>query len=112
MGTEWHFYVYVMASKSRVLYIGMTRNLAERVRQHRFGLVEGFTTKYHCTRLVHFERFQYVGNCIRREKELKAWRREKKVALIEATNPTWEDLAAEWFRQQQQIPHAKTGRSE
>jgi len=95
--TDYRFYVYIIASRSRVLYVGMTKDLVERTRQHRFGLVPGFTTKYRCTRLVHCELYHYVNNCIRREKEIKAWRREKKVALIEAENSTWEDLAADWF---------------
>jgi putative endonuclease len=98
LAREYHFYVYIMASKSRVLYIEMTKNLVRRVYEHRFGVVEGFTSRYNCARLIHFEVFHYVDNCISREKELKAWRRSKKVALIEAANPTWEDLAADWFQ--------------
>ncbi len=90
------FYVYLLASRSRVLYIGMTNHLERRVREHRSGEVEGFTKKYHVHRLVFFESFHDARTAIAREKQLKGWRREKKVALIAAANPTWEDLAAEW----------------
>jgi putative endonuclease len=90
------FYVYLLASRSRVLYIGMTNDLERRVREHRLGEIEGFTKKYRVHRLVFFETFHDARTAIAREKQLKGWRREKKVALIEAENPTWEDLAAEW----------------
>ncbi len=92
------FYVYIMASKNRVLYIGVTNGLAKRVWQHKFGDVEGFTKKYKVTRLVHWESFDDVRNAIAREKELKGWTRAKKVALIEEFNPRWKDLAEDWFR--------------
>jgi putative endonuclease len=75
------------------LYTGVTSNLERRVREHRLGEHEGFTQKYRVHRLVHVESFHDARTAIGREKEIKAWRREKKVALIEATNPTWEDLA-------------------
>lgn len=93
------FYVYIMASRSRVIYIGVCRSLHKRVWQHEEGEIEGFTKKYKCHRLVHFEQFVNVNNAIAREKEIKGWRREKKVKLIEAENPTWEDLAEEWYLQ-------------
>jgi putative endonuclease len=94
---EREFFVYLMSSKSRTLYIGVTGNLVNRVGQHKEGYVEGFTSDYLCTRLVWFERYKYVGNAIAREKQIKRWRREKKVWLIEQANPTWEDLAAHWW---------------
>jgi putative endonuclease len=90
------YYVYLIASRSRVLYTGVTSDLARRVREHRLGEREGFTKTYRVHRLVFFERFHDPRSAIAREKQIKAWRREKKVALIEAANPTWEDLAAEW----------------
>jgi len=90
------YYVYILASKSRVLYIGITGFLLQRVLRHKAGEDDGFTKRYRVTRLVYFESFQYVDNAIARESELKKWRREKKVRLIEAHNPTWEDLAAKW----------------
>jgi len=90
------FYVYILASKSRRLYVGMTNSLFGRVLQHKAGEMEGFTKRYRIVRLVYFETFRFVNNCIARETEIKKWRRSKKVALIEGTNPTWEDLAADW----------------
>lgn len=97
MPREKKYYVYILASKSRVLYVGVTGSLTARVMQHKSG-EEGFTAKYRITRLVYYETFQYVNSAIARETEIKAWRREKKVALIAAENATWEDLAADWGR--------------
>ena len=93
------FYVYMMASANRVLYIGVTNSLQRRVWQHKYGDVEGFTSKYRVTNLVYWESFDDVRNAINREKELKGWRRAKKVALIEEGNPKWKDLAAGWYGQ-------------
>src|SRR6266702_1689163 len=85
------FYVYLVADRSRVLYVGFTSNLPRRVTQHRDGWFEGFSKSYDCHRLVWFERFSTASAGIAREKQIKRWRREKKVALIERENPTWED---------------------
>ncbi len=93
------YYVYIMASKSRVIYVGVTGFLMARVLRHRAGEGGAFTRRYRVHRLVYFQSFQNVGDAIRRETELKAWRREKKVALIEYRNPTWEDLAEGWGEQ-------------
>ena len=90
------FWVYIMASLSGTLYIGITNDVDVRVRQHKAGEIEGFSKKYRCTRLVYFESFENVLKAISREKQLKGWRRSKKIALIEKMNPRWEDLAAEW----------------
>ncbi len=90
------YYVYILASKSRVLYVGITGSLMARVLQHKAGEVQGFTRCYRVHRLVYYEMFQYVNRAIARESEIKKWRREKKVRLIEAENPTWGDLAADW----------------
>ncbi len=91
------FYVYMMMSSSRrALYTGVTGNLMQRIRQHKQHVVEGFSDKYNCTRLVYFERFMYVKNAIGREKQIKRWRREKKIRLIESMNPGYRDLAAHW----------------
>jgi putative endonuclease len=98
MPRDHHYYVYILASRSRTLYVGVTSRLIFRVAQHRSGELGGFTSKYKIHRLVYFERFQYIGNAIAREKELKGWLREKKVALITAANPTWEDLYVEMVR--------------
>ena len=85
-----------MSSKGRVLYVGMTGFLTSRVLQHKSGETDGFTRRYNITRLVYYETFRYVNNAIARETEIKKWRREKKVALIESVNPLWNDLAADW----------------
>jgi putative endonuclease len=90
------FYVYLVADRSRVLYVGFTSNLYRRVVQHREGWFEGFSKTYHCHRLVWFERYTTALGGIAREKQIKHWRREKKVALIEWENPTWEDLSSSW----------------
>jgi len=88
-----------MASANRAIYVGVTNALHRRVWQHKFEDIEGFTKKYRVTNLVHWESFDDVRNAISREKELKGWRRGKKVALIEESNPKWKDLAAGWYGQ-------------
>jgi putative endonuclease len=90
------FYVYIVASHRRVLYVGVTNNLERRIWEHRDGTHDGFTKKYKVSRLVHFETTGNSYAAICREKELKAWRRSKKVALIEAANPAWEDRSLGW----------------
>ena len=90
------YYVYILASKSRVLYIGITRHLAVRIAQHKAGNYGAFTAKCKVFRLVYFERYHSPGAAIAREKQLKGWIRAKKIALIERENPTWEDLAEGW----------------
>ena len=108
------FYVYIMASKSRVLYIGITNNLRRRVFEHKNSLYSGFTRDYKVHRLVYFERFQYVRNAISREKQLKGWLRRRKIALIGAANPTWEDLGADWFKplEEKQILRTQSTRAQ
>ena len=96
MVRERRYYVYIMASKSRVLYVGVTGFLMARVLRHKAGEGGEFTRKYRVQRLVYFRAFQNVGDAIARETEIKGWRREKKVALIREENPTWEDLATDW----------------
>jgi len=91
------YYVYIMASKSRVLYVGITSDIWRRAWEHKNDATPGFTSKYRVHRLVYFESFKYVGNVIAREKRIKGWLREKKVALIHSANPTWEDLSDAWF---------------
>ena len=93
---ERSFFVYIVSSRSGTLYIAMCNNIERRMFEHKSGEFEGFASKYHCNRLVYFERFDEVINAINREKQLKGWRREKKVALIEAMNPRWADLAEKW----------------
>ncbi len=90
-------YVYIMTNKSRTLYTGVTNNLERRVYEHKNKLVPGFFTKYNITRLLYFEVVEDVRSAIAREKQIKGWVRAKKVALIEAANPSWEDLAGGWY---------------
>ena len=90
------YYVYILGSKSGVLYVGVTNDLARRLFEHKQKLIEGFTSKYNITRLVYFETFENVRDAIAREKQIKGWRRSKKIALIESTNLTWRDLSDEW----------------
>jgi len=87
------YYIYIMASRSRVLYTGVTNDLARRVNEHKQGLITGFTSRYRVSRLVHFEEFADIRDAIAREKEIKGWKRSRKTSLIERRNPTWEDLA-------------------
>ena len=93
---EHKYYVYIMASRSRRLYTGITNDMYRRALEHKAGETDGFTKKYKINRLVYYEVFKYVGNAIAREKQIKGWDRAKRVALIERDNPTWEDLAADW----------------
>ena len=91
------YYVYIMASRSRVLYTGVTNDLVRRVNEHKRGLTPGFTSRYRVSRLVYFEEFGDVRDAIACEKQLKGWVRGRKTRLIEQKNPTWEDLADTWF---------------
>jgi putative endonuclease len=93
---EYHFYVYIMSSRSHDLYVGFTNNIFRRAAEHRAAPPGTYTAQYNINRLVYYEHFTYVLNAIAREKELKDWNREKKLALIEAANPTWQDLARDW----------------
>ena len=100
------YYVYILASQTRVLYIGMTSAIEHRVFQHKTHAFAGFTAKYNVTSLVYFERHGDVMTAIRREKEMKAWRREEKIQLIESTNPKWKDLSYGWYQRHRYQPDA------
>jgi putative endonuclease len=89
------FHVYILASESRVLYTGVTGNLVGRTWQHRQGRIPGFTQRYSVKKLVWFEAHGTAGSAIAREKQIKGWLRARKIALIEAANPRWEDLSAQ-----------------
>ena len=93
--TTGNYYVYIMASRWKVLYVGVTNDLSRRVEEHRSRQIRGFTRKYHVTRLVHFEHLPTASAAIAREKTLKGWRRARKIALIEEFNPLWRDLFEE-----------------
>ncbi|HVL75734.1 MAG TPA: GIY-YIG nuclease family protein [Noviherbaspirillum sp.] len=86
------YYVYITASVSRVLYIGVTNDLVRRIREHKQKRIPGFTRQYNVDRLVYFEQTTDVIAAISREKQLKGWRRDKKTALITEGNPHWDDL--------------------
>jgi putative endonuclease len=90
-----NYYVYIVASLSRTIYVGMTNGLGKRVYQHKHKLLGGFTARYNVDRLVYFEHATDVNAAIAREAELKRWSRAKKVRLIESVNPEWRDLAEE-----------------
>jgi putative endonuclease len=90
------YYVYIMASLSRTLYVGMTNDLERRVYEHKNNLVEGFTSKYNINRLVYFEEFETPLAAIEAEKRLKGWTRARKIELIEQENPNWRDLSESW----------------
>ena len=101
MRREHCYYVYMLQSASRrALYIGMTSNLMERVFQHKTHAFEGFTDSYNAVRLVYWESFVDVINAINREKQLKNWRREKKLWLIARANPKFRDMAADWYKKE------------
>ena len=93
------YYVYILASHTRVLYVGMTGSLDRRIIEHKDMSHEGFTSRYRVIDLVYYESYQYVKDAIAREKELKGWRREKKIALIESTNRGWRDPASMWYKE-------------
>ncbi len=86
------YYVYIVASHRRVIYIGVTNDLTRRIAQHKSLLIDGFSKKYKTKKLVYYEYFTDINYAIQREKELKGWRRSKKIALIESMNPDWDDL--------------------
>jgi putative endonuclease len=98
------YFVYIVASKSRVLYIGMTNGLNRRIWEHKNDLINGFSKQYRCHRLVYYESFDDVRKAIDREKQLKRWNRTKKVRLIERVNPMREDLGADFDRQHRYTP--------
>ena len=100
MRDERRYFVYIMTNPSRTLYTGITNSLRRRVREHKLKLTPGFAAKYDITRLVYYESFGDVRNAIEREKQIKAWTRAKRVALVESVNPKWEDLSREWDKPQ------------
>ncbi len=88
------YYVYLLTNwNNKVLYTGVTNDLARRLYEHKNGLAEGFTKKYHVHKLVYFEATTDVRAAIAREKQIKGWTRKKKDALVQSGNPEWEDLA-------------------
>jgi putative endonuclease len=86
------FYVYILASRSGTLYIGVTNDLGRRISEHKHELAAGFTSRYKTHRLVYLEEFDRVEQAMAREKQLKGWNRKKKIALIESMNPAMREL--------------------
>ncbi|MGH7906259.1 MAG: GIY-YIG nuclease family protein [Candidatus Binataceae bacterium] len=97
--------IYIMSSKSGVLYIGSTSDLERRVFEHKHGLNDGFTKKYRATRLVYVEQFDNPADMTARERQLKGWTRRKKLELIHAQNPEMEDYA----RKSARVPSLRSG---
>jgi putative endonuclease len=97
MRTRRSYCVYIVGSISGTLYIGMTGNLHKRAFEHKFHRIEGFSDDYDIERLLYWESYDEVHQAINREKQLKGWRREKKVVLIESMNPQWLDLSKDWY---------------
>jgi putative endonuclease len=95
--SEHIYFTYIVASRSRTLYIGVTSDLHKRVFRHKWKEYVGFTEAYNCDRLVWFEKYQEVRKAIAREKQLKGWRRSKKIGLVEKMNPAWVDLSRDWY---------------
>ena len=91
---EKQYCVYILASLSGVLYVGFTSDLKKRILEHKNSLVDGFTKKYNCNILVYFEVGDSFEGVLAREKQIKKWRREKKVSLIEKENIGWKDLTS------------------
>jgi putative endonuclease len=98
------YHVYILASASRVLYTGITNDLRRRVFEHQASRVPGFTQKYHVTQLMYCEPYRDVRDAIAREKQIKAWTRAKRIALIETLNPHWRDLSTDWLDKSNVIP--------
>jgi putative endonuclease len=98
-GQFYKFWVYIVGSRTGVLYTGMTGFFDRRIGQHKLKLLEGFSKKYGCDRLLYYEVYSDALKAKRRELQIKGWRREKKIKLIEKMNPRWEDLAENWGKE-------------
>lgn len=109
------YFLYMMTNTwKNVLYTGVTNSLERRVWQHKNETVDGFTKKYNCHHLVYYEIYDHIDQAIAREKQVKNWPRRKKDALVNATNPEWTDLAADWYRNDpsKEIPRREAARDD
>ena len=86
------YYVYILASRTLVLYIGVTNDLARRIAEHKLKVIPGFTSKYSVDRLLYYEMFNTPTEAIAREKQLKGWKRVRKIELIKTMNPSMEEV--------------------
>jgi putative endonuclease len=109
MGRDYNFWIYIVTNvHDSVLYIGITNDLARQVSEHRSGEVPGFTSAYRCRKLIYYEHCTDAQDAIAREKQLKKWSREKKVALIATLNPHWKDLAPEVLGEEQEMSRLRS----
>lgn len=93
----YEYFVYILCSNNKTtLYIGVTKHLKRRVLEHKSKQLEGFSKQYNCENLVFFERYNQIEHAIRREKQIKKWKRQWKDNLINELNPNWDDLASNW----------------
>ena len=93
------YYVYILTNSTRRLYVGVTSDIHRRVYEHKNKLIDGHTSKYNITWLAYYEETSEIRAALEREKQIKKWRREKKVTLIESMNPRWIDLAQDWYEE-------------
>ena len=97
---EFKYYLYMMSNRKHgTIYTGITNDLQRRVLEHKKGVNEGFTKRYNLGKLVYYEEHKYINNVRERERQIKAWKRQWKIRLIEEDNPEWEDLAGKWYFQ-------------
>ncbi len=95
---DYNYYVYIITTQNnKVMYVGVTNDLARRIYEHKNKLVDGFTKKYNVSKLVYYEQTTDVYSAIEREKQIKGWRRDKKNELVDTVNPDWKDLSNELF---------------
>ena len=92
-----HYYVYILTNGARTLYVGVSKDLMRRVYEHKHKLGGGFTAKYNVNWLAYYEEVSDIRSAIEREKQIKGWRRSKKIELIEGFNPDWKDLSLGWY---------------
>ena len=93
------YYIYILTNKTNnVLYIGMTNDIQRRMIEHKSEMIDGFSKRYHTHKLVYFEEYTHPTEAIAREKQLKRYKRDKKIALIEKRNPNWNDLMENWYQ--------------
>ncbi|MEE3998753.1 GIY-YIG nuclease family protein [Tenacibaculum sp. FZY0031] len=96
--TNHQYYIYIVTNKKEgVLYIGVTNNLERRIFEHKNKLVKGFSSKYNLDKLIYFEEYQFIEEAIKREKNMKKWKRAWKINLVIKEKPNWEDLAKNWY---------------